>query len=596
MATRWIVAVAFVLVLTSCTPSVPSASPTEVDDSQTLTIALELEPPDLHVDRPTNGLLVTAWIREALLDSLFGVSKNLEYTPELLATEPTVTTNGDDTVTIEYLLRSSLSWSDGKPLTSEDVAYTFERLIEGCAKDPDGSIVDAAGVDDGCVFERRDRSGVDLITDFQVKNETEFSVTLASQYAGWKSLFGPIFAKHAYGETSAELNENLLEMTGPDGVLPSSGPMTFGGWARGRAIVLARNENYHGSTSPDARNQGVAYVSNIEIVFSSDLDSQVSGVLAGEIDVVMASPDETLDRLGNSSSFVLAAEPGPKFEHWALNVLNPHLANPEVREAIAYGIDKEQVVSVLYEPLFGNRIDPEGLGNSFWMSNQPGYINHQSKYETANVSEAERSLEEVGYEKQEDGFYSHPELGRLSLRVTTPPGNRLRQLQIELIASQLEKAGIEIVIEPGPQNFFAETIASEQALLAASTQGAEGDPTVWDIAQFSWTSGPWPGNIGTIYRTGGQQNIYGFANDEYDRLLNECNAEIDTAAQVICYNELDTFATTLDQGPDGLFSIPITQQPSYFGYNSEFVSTVPIVSDSVAGGPLANAADYQLVE
>ncbi len=596
MATRSTIAIVLCLIMASCTPSDGSEKSAEIDEEQSLTIAFEREPPDLHFSRPTNGLAVAEWINEAMLENLYGVSKNIEYQPELLAGESQVVTNDDGSVTIDHTLRSGLKWSDGVPLTAEDVKYTYERLIEGCKLDPDGSIVNSAGADDGCVFELSDRSGLGLVTDFRIESDTEFSIDLARAYAGWKSIFPQIFAKHAYGETSAELNQNLLEMTGPDGTLPSSGPMTFAGWERGNSMVLVRNENYHGSTSPDSRNQGIAQVNSIRIVFNTDVDSQVAGVLAGEIDVVMAGPDESLFGLSDSSSFVLASEPGPKFEHWALNLLNPHLAKPQVREALAYGINKQEVVSVLYEPFFGNRLAAEGLGNSFWMPNQPGYIDHQAKYAGANTEAAEALLQQAGYQKQSDGFYAHPDLGKLSLRVITPPGNRLRQLQMELMASQLQNVGIEIVVTPGPENFFAETVASEQALLAASTQGTQGDPTVWDIAQFSWVSGPWPGETGSVYRSGGRMNIYAFADDEFDQLLDACNTKVDIDSQVTCYNELDSFVTTLDRSPNGLFSIPITQQPLFFGYNSDRVSTVPIVTDSIGGGPLANAADYQLVD
>jgi peptide/nickel transport system substrate-binding protein len=42
------------------------------------------------------------------------------------------------------------------------------------------------------------------------------------------------------------------------------------------------------------------------------------------------------------------------YEHWGFNLLNPHLSKPEVREAIAYAIDKGEVLEGLYTPLFGD--------------------------------------------------------------------------------------------------------------------------------------------------------------------------------------------------------------------------------------------------
>ena len=53
------------------------------------------EPPDLHLDDPGNGLTITSWVREGLLESLFGVGPDLTYHLELLAAEPTVTARDD---------------------------------------------------------------------------------------------------------------------------------------------------------------------------------------------------------------------------------------------------------------------------------------------------------------------------------------------------------------------------------------------------------------------------------------------------------------------------------------------------------------------
>ena len=66
------------------------------------------------------------------------------------------------------------------------------------------------------------------------------------------------------------------------------------------------------------------------------------------------------------------------FEHWGFNLLNPHLAKPEVREALAYALNKPEVMELLYTPLYGDNLPAEGLGNVYWMSNQSAYEDHQT--------------------------------------------------------------------------------------------------------------------------------------------------------------------------------------------------------------------------
>ena len=370
--------------------------------------------------------------------------------------------------------------------------------------------------------------------------------------------------------------------------------MIFDSWDRGVALNMVRNDAYHGSNSPDARNTGVAFVEGVQVNFVADTDAQINALLAGEAQVIMTQPQLNFERLAESEDFTVAASAGPVFEHWGLNLLNVHLAKPEVREAIAYALDKSEVMAGLYTPLFGDALPAEGLGNTYWLSNQPDYENHQTEYEGNNVEAAAASLESVGYVLGDDDIYAHPTDGVLSLRVGTTGGNALRELQQELIQQQFAGAGIDIVIDNVAGGaYFGERPFAEAALAASASGGAEGDPTIWDITQFAWVGGPWPGGQSGSYRGGSGNNPYGFNNAEFDVRASECDATVDDAERAACYNELDTFVTTLDQGTDGLFMIPLTQKPSFFGFLSGQLSGAGIAPDAQGAGPLTNVVDYQ---
>ncbi|MEM7275215.1 MAG: ABC transporter substrate-binding protein, partial [Actinomycetota bacterium] len=568
----------------------PEETPAPEEDGSTggtLVWAHEQEPPDMHLDDPNNNLSITSWIRSALIEGLFGVSSATEYYPELLAGEPAVTLNDDGTVQIDYTLRDGLVWSDGTPMTAADVEYTHNIWTEGCETEDDGSIVDGSG--EGCVYLAGSRTGLDLVTSFTVNSDTEFTVTMASFFAGWKGIYNEVYAAHAYGADAAEVNANLPEWAAGGTVLPSSGPMIFDAWDRGVSMSMVRNDAYHGSNSPDARNTGAAFVDGVQINFVADTDAQINSLLAGEAQIIMTQPQLNFERLVESEDFTVAASAGPVFEHWGLNLLNVHLAKPEVREAVAYALDKSEVMAGLYTPLFGNALPAEGLGNTYWLSNQSSYEDHQAKYAGNNVDEAKAALEAAGYVEGDDGIYEHPTDGRLTLRVGTTGGNALRELQQELIQQQFAPAGIEIVIDNvAGAAYFGERPFSEEALAASSSGGAEGDPTVWDITQFAWVGGPWPGGQSGSYRSGAGNNPYGFANEDFDAKANECDATVDDAERAACYNELDTFVTTLDQGDDGLFMIPLTQKPSFYGYLSGQLQGAGVAPDAQGAGPLTN--------
>lgn len=544
----------------------------------------------MHLDDPNNNLSVTSWIRRALLEGLYGVSAATEFVPELLASEAEVVTNDDGTVTINYTLRDGLMWSNGDSLTASDVEYTWNIWAEGCDLEDDGTIGDGTN----CVYLTGDRTGWDLISDFTVNSDTEFSVTFVQFFAGWKDLLDEIYHP-SFGADAAEVNDNLREWANADGVLPSAGPMIFDSWDRGVSMSMVRNDGYHGSVSPDARNSGVAFVDGVQINFVADTDTQINALKAGEAHIVMTQPQLAFgERLSTDENFTVASSAGPVYEHWGMNVLNPHLADSLVREALAYALDKTEVMAGLYTPLFGDALPAEGLGNTYWMSNQGPYEDHQTMYSGALVDEAKANLEEAGYTLGDDGIYTHPDRGALSLRVGTTGGNALRELQQEIIQAQMANAGIEIVIDNVDGSaYFVERPFSDEALAAANSGGAEGDPTIWDLTQFAWVGGPWPGGTSPNYTTAAGNNAYGFSNAEFDAAAPECDATVDDDERAACYNDLDKYATTLEKGDDGLFILPLTQKPSYYGYLSSVLSGAGVAPDANAAGPLANVVDFQ---
>ncbi len=583
-------------------PDPDGGSGDEDEDGETLSLEPEpgtlvwahgQEPADLHYDSLTNNLPTTSWIRAPLLEGLYGVDASTSYYPELLAGEAQVTVDEDGTTTIAYTLRDGLTWSDGTALTSADVAYTHEILTEGCEVEADGSIVDGGGLT--CVYETIDRTGIDLVTDFAVSGDTRFTVTLANYFPGWRSLYREIYAAHAFGQDAAAVNRNLVDWTGPAGVLPSSGPLVFDTWERGLFLRLVPNEQYHGSTSPDVANDGPVTVEAVQIQFMPDFADRVAAVLDGRVHLLFESARPELAELVEAEQIDTSAVIGPDYEHLGFNVLDTHLAKPAVREAVAYAIDKAELVDEVFGPLFGDQLPPDGQGNAYWMVTQPDYVDNQQRYAGNNVTAAEAALAGAGYTKGSDGVFTHPVDGRLSLRIGTTGGNALREQQQTVLQEQLERAGIELRIDnvAGGAYFEARPFA-ELALLAAETAGASGDSNIWDITQFGRTGGAWPGGQSASFRVANPNNPYGHANPEFDVRASECDVVIEDADRADCYNELDRFITTVQVGESGLVVVPLTQRPVMLVSRSEELAGLGVALNHIGGGPLANVVDHQL--
>jgi ABC-type transport system substrate-binding protein len=605
------VLLAFTLVAAACGNDSDDAGDTNVDQSGsespddapddtpddsgsgggTLIWAHEQEPPELFLENPNNNLTVTSWIWRAMLEGLYGIDSTTSYYPQLLDGEATITDNGDGSFTVTGAMRSGMVWSDGDPLDTADLIGAYNIITEGCT----AATADEPADCSDAVYQLGDKTGYDFITDIEAISDTEFSWTMNTFYAGWKGMFGRLYPSHVIPDATTA-NELFPEWRLENGdPIPSSGAMIFDNWERGVAIDLVRNDNYNGSMSPDAKNPGVAFIDGVRINFVADTDAQINALKSGEAHVIMTQPQLAFgERLGNDENITLAASAGPVFEHWGFNLLNPHLSDSNVREALLFALDKSEVMAALYTPLFGDLLPAEGLGGTYWMSNQPDYEDHQADYAGPQIAEAQAKLEASGYVLGDDGIYEHPERGRLTLRVGTTGGNALRELQQELIQQQMLDAGIEIVIDNVPGGaYFGERPFAEEALLASSTLGAEGDPTIWDITQFAWVGGPWPGGQTVAYRSDSGDNPYGYQSADFDTLSDQCDATVDDQERADCYNELDKLVTQVQADGSGLVVMPLTQKPSFYAYNSAALSQNGVSPDANNSGPLENVQDYQ---
>lgn len=586
------VVLVFTLVAAACGSDDGGGSTTEASGKSggTLIWAHEQEPPGLAFEDPNNNLTITSWIWRAMLEGLYGVDSSISYYPQLLDGDATLTDNGDGTFTIAGKLRKGLKWSDGDALDTADLIGTFNIDMEGCT----AATNDARANCDNGVYKIGDRTGLDMITSIKAVNSTDFTWTMNAFFAGWKGLFGRLFPSHVIPD-AATANALFPDWKLANGdPIPSSGPMIFSKWDRGVSINLVRNDNYNGSMSPDAKNPGVAYVDGVRINFVADTDAQINALKTGEADVIMTQPQLAFGtRLAGDSNITLAATAGPTFEHWGFNMLNKHLSDPNVREALLYALDKGEVVDTLYKPLFGDLLPSAGLGNTYWMSNQPAYEDHQADYAGAQIDKAKAKLEASGYTMGTDGIYTHPDRGRLSLRVGTTGGNKLRELQEQLIQDQMKRAGIEITIDNVPGGaYFGERPFSDAALAASASLGKEGDSTIWDITQFAWVGGPWPGGQTAAYKSTSGDNPYGYHNAGFDAKSDECDSTVDDTTRAACYNELDKFVTQVGDG-SGLVVMPLTQKPSFYAYNSKELAQNGVSPDANNSGPLENVQDYQ---
>jgi peptide/nickel transport system substrate-binding protein len=319
------------LVLVAC--SAPAAGPAAPDDTGAtgegggqVVLIIPEEPATLN-----QYLAVAAIVRQvadATTAGLTTVDADGNFVPVLAAELPTVENGGvsEDYLTVTWTLRPDLTWSDGEPLTSDDIKFTWEAVSH-----PESGAVLSLG------FE--------MIDDV----ETPDPLTAVVRYNAINQaylqqfMFG-ILPRHATGEP-AEMQTwawNRQPVT--------AGPFLVSEWNSGDNIVMDRNPNYY--------LEGQPYLDRLIFRIVPDPGAQLAMMVQGEGQVhlwpgedkevydsttagraeLQEIPGQWHMALRFNLSQPFDNDPGPQPPH-------PILGDLRVRQAIAHAIDYETILN-----------------------------------------------------------------------------------------------------------------------------------------------------------------------------------------------------------------------------------------------------------
>lgn len=363
----------------------------------------------------------------------------IHYDQDLLASEPTTATV-DGKFTVTYKVNPKAVWSDGQPVTWQDFQFSWD--IQKSSDPKKGGCAALLGT-----------TGYDLISGVaQGADDHTAVVTYSKPYGDWKGVFAPGFLpKHIVdkGDPKATCDYVTKGWTLQSGIPEGA---TNGPWVllksgidtQEKSEVLTPNPKWWGA--PTGLERIVfKFATNDPGVAVKNLKSGTANVVYPQPQLDLVKQIKALPGVTSQVNFGLA------FEHLDLNTRNPHLAHPEVRKAIALALDRAAIVSSTVGQ-FDNRATV--LNNRFYVNNQPEYKdNTGGLYAKPDVAAAKKLIESIGYKLGSDGIYASPDGKRLSLDTITTVGNKLRENTIDLMASQLKPAGIEIKKDLDPDIF-----------------------------------------------------------------------------------------------------------------------------------------------
>ena len=355
-------------------------------------------------------------------------------------------TNSPDGKTWTLKLRKNLRWSDGEPLTADDVVFTWNDIIYNPAintvmRDP--FIIDGK--------------------NFTVTKVDELTIRVVTPeiYAPFLYQFGttPIMPQHILAKTVA--NGTFASAYGvnwkPQDIV-GSGPYRLKEHKAAQSTLLERNPYF---LEVDRKGQRLPYFDNVIFTVVPDMNALTLRFLSGEGDVAdLVEPDD-YDRFKTESAkgrFQLL-EPGIGLEKsffWFNQNTNANPAtgqpyvepkklkwfrNVKFRQACSYAIDRESIIKSIYS---GHAIPEYGYetsGNKKW--NNPNVAQYPH-----DLTKARALLQEIGIEDRKgDGSLEDADGNRIEFVLNTMTHNTAFEKTAVLIASDLEKIGFKVIVQ-----------------------------------------------------------------------------------------------------------------------------------------------------
>ncbi|MFC4025387.1 ABC transporter substrate-binding protein [Oceanobacillus longus] len=335
-----------------------------------------------------------------------------------LATDYKVSNHG---LTWTINLREDVKFSDGEPLTADDVIFTFETAKTS------GSIIDLSNVE-------------------QVKSIDEYTVefTLKEPESTFINLLVStgIVPEHAYDDT---YNENPI----------GSGPFQLVQWDKGQQIIAEGNPEYYGDKP---------FFSKLTFLFLSE-DAAFAAAKAGEVDVVSVPPAfaneeiagmnlielESVDNRGIMFPYVREGEQTAD----GFPIGNNVTANIAIRKAINVGVDRQTFVDGVLE----------GFGTpAYSVADHLPWWNADTSIRDNDVKQAKQILEESGWVENEEGFREKDGL-LAAFTLLYPAGDQIRQSLSITFADMMKPLGIQVTTEGKSWNELEQLMYSHPVMM-----------------------------------------------------------------------------------------------------------------------------------
>lgn len=489
------------------------------------------DPTGLHPTNTSDGGATE--IKRLMFQRLLNYAQDLSLVPQLAAELPSIEETPEGGLIINYRLRKEAKWDDGKPVTSEDVVFSYK-----CVRNPK---VDAPSL----------RPYFEFITDVKTYPDDPLKVTMYSDRLNflWDHVTGTdviIFPKHLYDPTGesdkfsyqqiAKGDKSVIES--PENIkfadrfnnikyqreeIFGSGPYKLKAWNTDQNIILERKENWWGDEILGTNMYFAKGPSKVIYQTINDRTTALTATKSEELDVLgpVRARDWKVDIPKSQKIQDNYNKFDPPFLYYSyigMNIRDPKLSDKKVRKALAHLVDvdliNETLIYGMAERVVGT-IHPSS----------PDYHKGLKMYDF-NIDKAKALLAEAGWKDSDgNGVVDKVINGKktdLSIVFNYNQGNDTRKNVGLTMKESARQAGVEIEVIPLEWSVFSERLKANEVKM-------------WYGA---WVFDPRPSDPKQIWHTtsyGGGSNFTGFGNAETDKLIESITQELDPAKRKQMY-------------------------------------------------------------
>jgi peptide/nickel transport system substrate-binding protein len=403
-----------------------------------------------------------------------------------------------DGLTWTFKIHPGVKWSDGQPLTAKDVAYTFNRTINGENERPKY---------DAYVKNIKDVVALDDLT-------AEFHLKAADPIMD--HLWVPIIPEHIWKDIDSKEVTSFSNEDNPVG----SGPFVLAERKPGEFIRLTANKSYF---------RGGPKIDELVFKIFEDEDAMVQALRKGEIDAVDSLGGTTFQSLQGAAGVTTVQSKGLGFNEIGINVGaqtvdnkpigdgHPALKDLVVRQAIAYAIDRnalvDRVLRGLGEP--GSSIMPPAYADLYYTPGDKEY-----KFDLAKANSL---LDGAGYTRGSDGIRVDPNSGKkLSFRLFGREDSEESKGSVQFVQGWLKEIGIDAKVTIMAEDKLTEVIGAGEFDLFEWGWGVEPDPD-FQVSTFTCDQRSYE-DSGEVY-AGWSDSFY--CNQAYDGLYKQQSVQLD---------------------------------------------------------------------